>query len=156
MSKKVGTVIKIVTVVAGIAAVGTACYVYRDKIKEFFEKLNLKEKVDTAKSFVSDKFLSAKDEDFFDDADFFDDEAVDEDDNSNRGYTSINITSEESEESIPVTSSVSRESKQDLEELKPVNVKGEEDEEGLAFEYEGLSDVSEDEDVLAEESALDG
>ena len=155
MSKKVGTVVKVVTVVAGIAAVGAACYVYRDKIKEFFEKLNLKEKVDSAKSFVSDKFLSAKDEDFFDDADFFDDEAVNSEDNSNRGYTSINITSEESDEPDSAAASASRESKQDLEELKPVNTQDDE-EDGLAFEYEGLSDVSEDEDVLAEESALDG
>lgn len=152
MSKKVGSIVKVITVAAGIAAVGTACYLYKDKIKEFFEKLNLKEKVDTAKSFVSDKFLPNKEDDFFDDADFFDDETSDSEENSNRGYTSLNLANEDTEAVVSDTRSPSEE----MEEIKPVEATETEDEEETGYEYEGLSDVSEDEDVLAEESALDG
>ena len=100
MSKKGGTIVKIVAVVAGIAAVGTACYVYKDKIVEFFQKLKLKEKVDSVKSFVDENVLGKKDDDYFDDADFFDDDsdAVADPETGNRGYTSITITTDDSEE----------------------------------------------------------
>ena len=101
MSKKGGTIVKIVAVVAGIAAVGTACYVYKDKIVEFFQKLKLKEKVDSVKSFVDENVLGKKDDDYFDDADFFDDDdsdAVADRETGNRGYTSITITTDDSEE----------------------------------------------------------
>lgn len=156
MSKKFGKIMKVVTVFAGIAAVGTACYLYKDKIKEFFEKIELKDKLDSAKSFVTDKILGSKEDDFFDDAEFFDSEAEEEEDTSNRGYTSININTEEP--AAPVTA-VAEEpkhfefvSREDSSEEETVTS----DDEEVTFEYEGLSDVSEDDDVLAEESALDG
>lgn len=154
MSKKGGTIVKIVAVLAGVAAVGTACYLYKDKIKEFFQKINLKDKIDTAKSFVTDKVLGTGEDDFFDDADFFDDDLTEEDadsaDNGNRGYTSINITADDAdgadaEEKAPAD---------DTEEEKAETDAAEE--EDIPYENEGLSDVSEDEDVLAEQTSLDG
>lgn len=154
MSKKGGTIVKLVAFVAGVAAIGTACYVYKDKIKEFFEKIELKDKLNTAKSFVTDKVLGTKDDDFFDDAEFFDDEAEEPEDSSNRGYTSININSEDEEKPAePITASVETPvSKTVLLNEKDFAPEQEE----TTFEYEGLSDVSEDEDVLAEEATLDG
>lgn len=140
MSKKGGTIVKIVAVVAGIAAVGTACYVYKDKLKEFFNKLNLKDKLDSAKTFVDENLLGNKaEDDYFDDADFFDDEtdSVSESDTASRGYTSITITAEDAD------SEADEDAAEDEAEVD-------------AYENEGLSDTSEDEDALAEEAALDG
>lgn len=154
MNKKGGTIVKIVAVLAGVAAVGTACYLYKDKIKEFFQKINLKDKIDTAKSFVTDKVLGTGEDDFFDDADFFDDDLTEEDadsaDNGNRGYTSINITADDAdgadaEEKAPADDTVEEKAETDAAE-----------EEDIPYENEGLSDVSEDEDVLAEQTSLDG
>ena len=146
LSKKGGTIVKVVAAVAGLAAVGTACYVYKDKIKEFFEKPEVKEKIDSAKSFVSNKVLGNKEEDFFDDAEFFDDETEASADSSDRGYTSINIASEDDVPEAPKPTVTEPEPEQDTAA----------EEEDIPFEYEGLSDVSEDEDVLADEAALDG
>lgn len=165
MSKKFGSFMKVATVVAGVAAVGTACYIYKDKIKEFFQKAEIKDKLDTAKSFVTDKVLGTKDEDFFDDAEFFDDDAEAAEDNTNRGYTSIAINSEESttepakavepvKRSVAETVAAKKEEPTELTfSAKKETVASEED---TPFEYEGLSDVSEDDDVLAEEASLDG
>lgn len=159
MSKKFGSFMKVVTVVAGVAAVGTACYIYKDKIKEFFQKAEIKDKLDTAKSFVTDKVLGTKDDDFFDDAEFFDDDTETAEDTANRGYTSIAINPEESSsESVnePVTKTVAAKKEEPTEltfSAKQETVASEED---TPFEYEGLSDVSEDDDVLAEEASLDG
>lgn len=162
MSKKGGTIVKIVAVLAGVAAVGTACYLYKDKIKEFFQKINLKDKIDTAKSFVTDKVLGTGEDDFFDDADFFDDDLTEEDadstDNGNRGYTSINITADDTdsadtEEETPADDT--EETKADTTNAAEEAAESEE-EEDTPYENEGLSDVSEDEDVLAEQTSLDG
>lgn len=171
MSKKSGSIVKIVAFVAGVAAVGTACYVYKDKIKEFFEKNDVKGKINNAKDFVSEKVLKNKNDDYFDDAEFFDDDDTVEEDTSNRGYTSITITSDEdseattdkeevsnteetaakaaAEENIPVTDEIKEITSAD-------NTKVIEEDTPKEYEYEGLSDVSEDEDVLADEAALDG
>ncbi len=149
MSKKGGTIVKLVAVVAGIAAVGTACYVFKDKIVEFFQKIKLKEKADSVKSFVNKNVLGKKDDDYFDDADFFDDAAGDaasDSESSNRGYTSITIAADDSE------------SESATEKKKKASVASSESdaEDVEAYENEGLSDTSEDEDALADEAVLDG
>lgn len=162
MSKKSGSIVKIVAFVAGIAAVGTACYVYKDKIKEFLEKNDVKGKLNQAKDFVSDKLSKNSNEDYFDDAEFFDDDV--EEDTSNRGYTSITITSgedsedsESEEEATPAVEAV-KEAVAPVEEKVTIPVEDADSKEEVpeGYEYEGLSDVSEDEDVLADEAALDG
>lgn len=155
MSKKGGAIIKIVAVVAGIAAVGTACYVYKDKIKEFFEKIQLKEKFEAAKASITEKLQTNKGDDFFDDAEFFDDEDVtDVADSGNRGYTPINITTDETEATEDSTASTTAVNEQAA--AKDEATASNANEEADSFEYEGLSDTSEDEDVLAEEAAIDG
>lgn len=173
MSKKSGSVVKVIAFVAGVAAVGTACYVYKDKIKEFFEKNDVKGKINNAKDFVSEKVLKNKNEDYFDDAEFFDEDDTMEEDTSNRGYTSISITPEEesgaskteepasaTKESASVTEEpafAAKESASVTEEPAPASEANDtEDAAPEEYEYEGLSDVSEDEDVLSDEAALDG
>lgn len=156
MSKKGGTIIKIVAVLAGVAAVGTACYLYKDKIKEFFQKINLKDKIDTAKSFVTDKVLGTGDDDFFDDADFFDDDPEEDDsDNGNRGYTSINITADDADTEEETPADDTKEETSRATDATEEAAESEE-EDDTPYENEGLSDVSEDEDVLAEQTSLDG
>lgn len=156
MSKKGGTIIKIVAVLAGVAAVGTACYLYKDKIKEFFQKINLKDKIDTAKSFVTDKVLGTGDDDFFDDADFFDDDPEEGDsDNGNRGYTSINITADDADTEEETPADDTKEETSGATDATEEAAESEE-EDDTPYENEGLSDVSEDEDVLAEQTSLDG
>lgn len=164
MSKKGGTIVKIVAVVAGIAAVGTACYVYKDKIVEFFQKLKLKEKVDSVKSFVDENVLGKKDDDYFDDADFFDDDdsdAVADSETGNRGYTSITITTDDSREE-PASEETAAEPAESKSEEAPQSAEPTEaadadtDTDVEEYENEGLSDTSEDEDALADEAALDG
>lgn len=156
MSKKGGTIIKIVAVLAGVAAVGTACYLYKDKIKEFFQKINLKDKIDTAKSFVTDKVLGTGDDDFFDDADFFDDDPEEGDsDNGNRGYTSINITADDADTEEETPADDTKEETSGATDATEEAAESEE-EDDTPYENEGLSDVSEDEDVLDEQTSLDG
>jgi len=156
LSKKGGTIIKIVAVLAGVAAVGTACYLYKDKIKEFFQKINLKDKIDTAKSFVTDKVLGTGDDDFFDDADFFDDDPEEDDsDNGNRGYTSINITADDADTEEETPADDTKEETSGATDATEEAAESEE-EDDTPYENEGLSDVSEDEDVLAEQTSLDG
>lgn len=147
MSKKSGTIIKLLAIAAGVAAAGAACYLYKDKIKEFFQKPEIKDKLDTAKSFVTDKVLGNKEDDFFDDAEFFDDDEEEAPAETNsRGYTSITISNEEpsSAEESSMKPAFSADAATDA------------DDEDIPYENEGLSDVSEDEDVLAEETLLDG
>ena len=160
MSKKGGTIVKIVAVVAGIAAVGTACYVYKDKIVEFFQKIKLKEKVDSVKSFVDENVLGKKDDDYFDDADFFDDEdndAASDSESANRGYTSITITTDDAEEEPAAEEKEEAPAAPAEDEATEAEEEtAEEDADVEAYENEGLSDTSEDEDVLADEAALDG
>lgn len=158
MSKKGGTIVKIVAVVAGIAAVGTACYVYKDKIVEFFQKLKLKEKVDSVKSFVDENVLGKKDDDYFDDADFFDDDdsdAVADRETGNRGYTSITITTDDSEEE-PAEEAADEPVKAESEDAPQSTEAADAETDVEEYENEGLSDTSEDEDALADEAALDG
>ena len=140
MSKKSGTIIKLLAIAAGVAAVGTACYLYKDKIKDFFEKLDVRTKFDTAKSFVTD---------FFDD-DEDDTEAADA---GSRGYTSITISSDDSTGEEPASAP---EVSATESTVSAVDAAEDEDTEDIPYENEGLSDVSEDEDVLAEETSLDG
>lgn len=166
MSKKTGTIVKIVAFIAGVAAVGTACYVYRDKIKEFFEKHDIKGKINNAKNFVTDKFNKNNNEDYFDDAEFFDDDNLEDEDSTGRGYTSITISTEDEDNEDAGDETDSKDDAEDTDTAEqkeePAKIKIEATEEASTeespeeYEYEGLSDVSEDEDVLADEAALDG
>ena len=182
MSKKsfLGKVIAITTT---IVIIGGACYIFRDKIKasKIYTKLDIPTKFNKAKSFVEDKFASCCKDDADEDDFFFDDDEDDTvtfsttSDSKSREYISLSpegtskITTVEEEsyfeeeiftnspitEEAPVTEEVEVEevpiiptiSFEEMTELKTDSPEG--------YENEGLSDVSEDPDVLADEDALD-
>lgn len=148
MSKKSGTIFKIVAVVAGVAAVGAACYIYWDKIQETLDKYKIKERAQDLKTQLTEKIAGKKNDDFFDDAEFFDENTTDDSQNDNRGYISLNTDENTASLSLQATEA----SEEALEDVLEETADAEVD----AYENEGLSDVSEDEDVLAEEASLEG
>ncbi len=174
MSKK-GFLGKTLAVVGAVAAIGGVCYVFRDKIKEskLYKDFDVDDKVKKAKSFVNDKLPNSCDcesDDFEDD--FFYDE--DEDDMPStpvqREYTSITPQTEDDTNEIiddnfqeidtnndevntndsdtDSTTSIPTISFDDLAD-------SEEDDSPIGYENEGLSDVSEDPDVLIDQDKLE-
>lgn len=192
MAKKKHTLGKFLALTTTAAAIGGACYVFRDQIKqstiykkstECFSKLFGK---------VSDKFCQDEDDFFFDDEEDDDtafNDVFSEDAKKNREYTSITInqkeeenaedaSSDEEEETIADTSAdeeneaavdISAEAEEDIKEIfsddsiptitfgDNLKASGSSEESGkvTAYENEGLSDVSEDPDVLEEQDKLD-
>lgn len=171
MAKKNHTLGKFLALTTTAAAIGGACYVFRDQIKqsaiykkstECFSKLFGK---------VSDKFCQDEDDFFFDDEEDEDttfNDVFSEDAKKNREYTSITINQKEEENAAESSDSIS-EPKEDIKEIfsddsiptitfgDNLNASGdsEENDTVTAYENEGLSDVSEDPDVLEEQDKLD-
>lgn len=144
---------KIVTVTAAVAAVGGVCYVFRDKIKNSsLYKLTL-DKLSNLYERQGDDF----DEDFedfsFDDDDTFD-EVFSEGEKSEREYTSITINAKE-ETQEETSKETAEEATDGSIPTIDFTVKESEEPEVLSYENEGLSDVSEDPDVLEEQDKLD-
>lgn len=176
MGKKKGKLGKLLAFTAGAAAAGTLCYVYKDKIKEFVEDMHLDSVTSKVKSFVTDKVPNKCSDDEFFDEDEFDEEAEAPASSQNRGYVSLSINPSDSEEKFSPTDSLDLDSdldatsstKKEESNLYTASSSGAEEmqemkfaestsySEPSAYEYEGLSDVSEDPDTLAEEDALDG
>ena len=193
MAKNKNFFSKLLTLTAAAAAVGGACYVFRDKIKSSpLYKATLDKAYD-----LYDKWKERQededDDDFedfsFDENDDFDDVFSDED-KSEREYTSITINAkedsvespneeavQEDETSQPAENSPIAEAPQE-DEVSPAVIQDEEpnitpsdgiiptipfgtkdtledEPEVLGYENEGLSDVSEDPDVLEEQDKLD-
>ncbi|HCJ07689.1 MAG: hypothetical protein PUC55_03460 [Lachnospiraceae bacterium] len=197
MAKNKNFFSKLLTLTAAAAAVGGACYVFRDKIKSSpLYKATLDKAYD-----LYDKWKERQeeedDDDFedfsFDEEDDFDDVFSDED-KSEREYTSITINAKEdtvedstetpSEDTVqedetpqPTEDTPKTEEPQE-EEVSSATVQDEEssdtpsdgiiptipfgtkdtpedEPEVLGYENEGLSDVSEDPDVLEEQDKLD-
>lgn len=153
MSKK-GFLGKTLAVIGAVAAIGGVCYVFRDKIKEckLYKNLDVDDKLKKAKSFVNDKMPTSCncDKDDFEEDFFYDD---DEDDTPaapvQREYTSITPQAEDntSTEDTDSTSSIPTISFDDLTDS--------DNNEPIGYENQGLSDVSEDLDVLVEQDKLE-
>ena len=164
MSKK-SFIGKSLAVIGAAAAIGGVCYVFRDKIKEskIYNDLDMDEKLSKVKSFVNNNMSC---DDYADD-DFFFDEDEDTSDFSsttNRGYVALNTDAEtitEDSNSTPSLEDATEPEKavsdnsgaiptisfDDMTELKTDEPEG--------YEYQGLSDVSEDPDVLEDQDKLD-
>lgn len=189
---------KFIAFTTAITAIGGACYIYRDKIKEseIFKAVTGKIADWMDKDGEPNDFIFDEDDDF-DDVSPFDEEAK-----KNREYTSINITSTSSEESetpqddsqqeasitdnitqgdittddttdadtenVITADTVSDNISEDDSTKEDNSKTGEFDdiiinpsfsssssESPDTFEYEGLSDVSEDPDVLEDQDKLD-
>lgn len=139
MAKKKSTFGKLVAFTTVAAAIGGTCYIFRDKIKScpLYQRMS---------SMLADLCSNKKnnfneDEDFlFDDDDDFADVFTDAE--HNREYTSITINTKNTSDS----STLSPEEKP-AEHTNSATI--------TEYENEGLSDVSEDSDTLAEQDKLD-
>lgn len=197
MAKNKNCFNKLLTFTATVAAIGGACYVFRDKIKN---SPLYKAAVDKAYD-LYDKWKDRQDDDdAFDDFDFDEDDDFEdifsEEDKSEREYTSITINAKEekaseetaddsetpntTEDTASEATEVSAEPNADSasEEITGTSQAEESDvtyttdaviptinfgankasndePEVLGYENEGLSDVSEDPDVLEEQDKLD-
>lgn len=193
MAKNKNFFSKLLTLTAAAAAVGGACYVFRDKIKSSpLYKATLDKAYD-----LYDKWKERQededDDDFedfsFDENDDFDDVFSGED-KSEREYTSITINAKEDSVESPNEEAVQEDETSQPAENSPITEAPQEDEvspaviqdeepnitpsdgiiptipfgtkdtsedepEVLGYENEGLSDVSEDPDVLEEQDKLD-
>lgn len=154
---------KLFKAVVAAAAIGSVCYVFKDKIKatKAYQTLGVDEKVEKVKTTIKDK-MPIKDDaerDYFtlsDDDQTGEDKQAD-DDNSEEAVTEAaaeveEITEEASAPTVPVAndetsaSDVSAMVDDLLSDIPEISI-GSED--------MGLSDVSEDFDVLAEQDKLD-
>lgn len=160
MGKKNSTFGKLLAFTTTAAAIGGACYIFRDQIKESSIYKKASDKFSGLRNKMSDKFSNNEDDFFFDDdfEDDFEDDVFSDDAKNNREYTSITINPKEEETSV---TDVAKEMKEDIsnavEDLKESSDKKDETtpEEFSGYENEGLSDVDEDPDVLSDMDKLD-
>ena len=157
MGKNNSTFGKLLAFTTTVAAIGGACYIFRDQIKESSIYKKASDKFDELRNNIK-KNTNEEDDFFFDDEfeDDFEDDVFTDDAKVNREYTSITINSKEDNdetssdaqsESIP-TISVSDNAADNKKQTTAT-------EEVSGYENEGLSDVSEDPDTLADMDKLD-
>ncbi len=142
MAKKNSSFGKFIAFTTAIAAVGGACYIFRDQIKESEAFKKTTDKLSALRNKVSNKFSSDEDEFFFDDdfEDDFEDDIFDEDSKSNREYTSITINAKDNN-----STATSPEEKGDTEE-DAVDIKDATEDfvDDVANDVEELSDAAKD------------
>lgn len=166
---KGGLLGKLLTAAACGAAIGGACYMFRDKIKEskIYEDLKIDDKLMTLRD------LFAKDvkdeEDYFDEDEYIfetDDTATESDDNASRSYVSLNTmdtipeddeTDSGNEEAVPEPETSDNTTDDSVPTIS-LHTEAPNDDKGetpSGYDMEGLSDVSEDPDILMEMTKLD-
>lgn len=133
---------KLFKAAATIAAIGGVCYVFRDKIKNstVYQSLDMDDKVEKVKNTIKEK-MPAKEE-------------------PERNYFSLDDApvegtidqQSENTSDIPADNAKPEETEHSTEEAATVT---EEIESPILYENEGLSDVSEDLDVIEEQDKLD-
>lgn len=197
MAKKKNTLGKLLAFTTTVAAIGGACYIYRDKIKQSSIYKTTADKCSDLYSKFKNKMNDEDYDDFFpDDEEEHFDNVFTEEEKQNREYTSITINPKDKSEAIPEDPMVETaiqeepfekaEAVEETEELPGEEaIEAPEDlsvEEAIeepevsiptisfetsstdevaektavtAYEYEGLSDVSEDPEVLEEQDQLD-
>lgn len=161
MAKNKSTLGKILAFTTTVAAIGGACYIFRDKIKQSSIYKAAADKCSDLWSKWNDNEFEDEDDFFLEDEDETFDNVFTDEEKKNREYTSITINPKEEEtieESIPTISLT--EEKVEAEEITAEPEVAEAPvtdiaEEVTAYENEGLSDVSEDPDVLEEQDQLD-
>lgn len=194
MAKKNHTLGKLLALTTTVAAIGGACYIFRDKIQQSAIFQKSKDKLSGLFGKDSDDF-DDDDDFFFDDEDdiISDDTMFSDSPNNDREYTSIAINpAQEDEDSYesplpeaePDTDTFTVDIENPFEDTDTVATAEDtiptisyesgfgtpvstpepptivtaddaEEETVTAYEYEGLSDVSEDPDVLEEQDKLD-
>ncbi len=151
---------KLFKAAATIAAIGGVCYVFRDKIKNstVYQSLDMDDKVEKVKHTIKEK-MPAKEETA--DRDYFSlDDAVDNTDTNAEAATVAESVSDVTAKvddllsDIPSTSEDAAPEETVAEEAATEDV-AKEEESPILYENEGLSDVSEDLDVIEEQDKLD-
>ena len=156
---------KLFKAAATIAAIGGVCYVFRDKIKNstVYQSLDMDDKVEKVKHTIKEK-MPAKEETA--DRDYFSlDDAVDNTDTNAEAATGAESVSDVTAKvddllsDIPSTSEDAAPEETVAEEAATEDTSTEdvakEEESPILYENEGLSDVSEDLDVIEEQDKLD-
>lgn len=156
---------KLFKAAATIAAIGGVCYVFRDKIKNstVYQSLDMDDKVEKVKHTIKEK-MPAKEETA--DRDYFSlDDAVDNTDTNAEAATVAESVSDVTAKvddllsDIPSTSEDTAPEETVAEEAATEDTSTEdvakEKESPILYENEGLSDVSEDLDVIEEQDKLD-
>ena len=156
---------KLFKAAATIAAIGGVCYVFRDKIKNstVYQSLDMDDKVEKVKHTIKEK-MPAKEETA--DRDYFSlDDAVDNTDTNAEAATVAESVSDVTAKvddllsDIPSTSEDTAPEETVAEEAATEDTATEdvakEEESPILYENEGLSDVSEDLDVIEEQDKLD-
>ena len=133
---------KLFKAVATIAAIGGVCYVFRDKIKNstVYQSLDMDDKVEKVKNTIKEK-MPAKEEperNYFSLDDAPVEGTIDQQSENTSDISADNAKPEETEHSTEEAATVT-----------------EEIESPILYENEGLSDVSEDLDVIEEQDKLD-
>lgn len=156
---------KLFKAAATIAAIGGVCYVFRDKIKNstVYQSLDMDDKVEKVKHTIKEK-MPAKEETA--DRDYFSlDDAVDNTDTNAEAATVAESVSDVTAKvddllsDIPSTSEDAAPEETVAEKAATEDTSTEdvakEEERPILYENEGLSDVSEDLDVIEEQDKLD-
>lgn len=133
---------KLFKAAATIAAIGGVCYVFRDKIKNstVYQSLDMDDKVEKVKNTIKEK-MPAKEEperNYFSVDDAPVEGTIDQQSENTSDISADNAKPEETEHSTEEAATVT-----------------EEIESPILYENEGLSDVSEDLDVIEEQDKLD-
>ena len=133
---------KLFKAAATIAAIGGVCYVFRDKIKNstVYQSLDMDDKVEKVKNTITEK-MPAKEEperNYFSLDDAPVEGTIDQQSENTSDISADNAKPEETEHSTEEAATVT-----------------EEIESPILYENEGLSDVSEDLDVIEEQDKLD-
>ena len=206
MAKKNSTLGKLLAFTTAVAAIGGACYIFRDQIKESEIYKKSADKLSALRNKISDKLGNEEDDFFFDDdfEDDFEDDVFSDNAKNNREYTSITInpkenitetvtdatedvadaiadvqediteTSEDLQEDVEdVVQDVAKDFAEESEDMKEIfsdttiptitfgsSASNKKDDfvltdEISGYENQGLSDVDEDPDVLADQDRLD-
>lgn len=169
MAKKNGGFGKLIAFTTAVAAIGGVCYIFRDKIKDssLFKSASGKagDIYDSVKSKMNkddDLFFDDWDDDFED----YDDEIADvnSDNTVSREYTSISSVQNDSKEDDTFFNEVDSTDNADSDDTsesiptidfnRPSAISSSESQ-PEAYENEGLSDTSEDPDVLEDQDKLD-
>lgn len=133
---------KLFKAAATIAAIGGVCYVFRDKIKNstVYQSLDMDDKVEKVKNTIKEK-MPAKEEperNYFSLDDAPVEGTIDQQSENTSDISADNAKPEETEHSTEEAATVTKEI-----------------ESPILYENEGLSDVSEDLDVIEEQDKLD-
>lgn len=170
---------KFLKAAAAIAAIGGVCYVFRDKIKNstVYQSLDVDDKVEKVKSTIKEK-MPVKDEadrDYFslddtdgasDNADAASESSVKETENAGAASESSvngteNADAASDEEAVTMSDEVSDVTAMvddlisDIPGMSQDTASTDSDDSPILYENEGLSDVSEDLDVIEEQDKLD-